>query len=142
MLKVLIPVDDSECSGRAVDHVIAHLPVDKGGVEIHLLTVHPPIPYARATAMIGNDKVAQYYEEEGVATLKSACAKLDVAKLPYKRHIIVGNPADVIVHFAQEHGIGQIVIGTHGRGKVGKFLLGSVANKVVHLSEVPVLMIK
>jgi nucleotide-binding universal stress UspA family protein len=142
MLKVLIPVDDSECSGRAIDHVIENMQVANGGIELHLLTVHAPIPYARATAMIGNDKVAQYYEEEGIATLKSACVKLDAAKIPYKQHIIVGDPADVIVRFAREHGIGQIVIGTHGRGKVGKLLLGSVANKVVQLSEVPVLVIK
>lgn len=142
MLKVLLPVDGSECSDRAVDFVIEKLNAREGGVELHLLTVHAPIPYARAVAVIGSDKVGQYYQEEGEATLKSARTKLDAAKVVYAHHIIVGDPADVIVRYAREKKVDQIVIGTHGRGRVGTLLMGSVSSKVVHLADQPVLLIK
>jgi len=142
MLKVLLPVDGSECSGRAVDFLIEKMHAAEGGVEVLLLTVHPPIPYARAAAMIGSEKVKQYYEEEGIESLKPARAKLDAAQVSYSHHIVVGDPVEVIVRFAQESRVDQIVIGTHGRGKVGKLLLGSVASKVLHLSDIPVLMVK
>jgi nucleotide-binding universal stress UspA family protein len=45
------------------------------------------------------------------------------------------------VRFAQENSVDQLVIGTHGRGKVGKLLLGSVADKVLHFSDITVLMV-
>ena len=142
MLKVLLPVDGSECSGRAVDFVIDKICSREDAVELHLLTVHAPIPYARAVSVIGSDKVSQYYHDEGEVTLKSARARLDSAKVPYAHHIVVGNPAEIICRFAKEKKVDQIVIGTHGRGSVGNMLMGSVASKVVHLAEVPVLLIK
>ncbi len=142
MLKVLLPVDGSECSNRAVDFVIEKMRARDGALELHLLTVHAPIPYARAVSTIGSDKVEQYYREEGEETLKSARARLDAAKVAYVHHIIVGDPADVIVRYAKEQKVDQIVIGTHGRGRIGNIVLGSVASKVVHLTEVPVLLLK
>ena len=142
MLKVLLPVDGSECSGRAVDFVIEKMRAREGEVELHLLTVHAPIPYARAVSVIGSDKVGQYYHDEGEITLKSARARLDAAKVSYAHHIVVGEPAEVIARFAEEKKVDQVVIGTHGRGRIGKLLLGSVASKVVHLTDVPVLLVK
>lgn len=142
MLKVLLPVDGSECSGRAVDFVIEKMRAREGGLELHLLSVHAPIPYAGAVSSIGSEKVQQYYREEGEQTLKPARARLDAAKVAYVHHIMVGDPADVIARFAKENKIDQIVIGTHGRGRIGNMLMGSVASKVVHLAEVPVLLVK
>ena len=142
MLKVLLPVDGSECSDRAVEFVIEKMRAREGALELHLLTVHAPIPYAGAVSTIGADKVEQYYREEGEETLKSARARLDAAKVAYAHHIIVGDPADVIVRYAKEQKVDQIVIGTHGRGRIGNIVLGSVASKVVHLTDVPVLLVK
>lgn len=142
MLKVLLPVDGSECSDRAVDFVIEKMRAGEGEIELHLLTVHTPIPYASAVSVIGSNKVEQYYHEEGNVTLKSARARLDAAKVPYTHHIIVGDPAAVIVRFAKEITADQIIIGTHGRGVIGTMLMGSVASKVSDLAEVPVQLVK
>jgi nucleotide-binding universal stress UspA family protein len=54
----------------------------------------------------------------------------------------VGEPAAEIVRLADERGVDQIVMGTHGRGAVVSLFLGSVAQRVVHLSKVPVLLVK
>lgn len=142
MLKVLLPVDGSECSDRAVDSVIEKMRAGEGEIELHLLTVHAPIPYANAVSVVGSDKVEDYYHEEGNVTLKSARAKLDAAKVAYTHHIVVGDPADVIVRFGKEIAVDQIIIGTHGRGVIGKMLMGSVSSKVSNLAEVPVLLVK
>jgi nucleotide-binding universal stress UspA family protein len=142
MLKVLVPVDGSECAGRAVEFLVKHANWYKDGVEIHLLTVHPPIPSGAALAAIGKDKVNQYYREEGLETLKPARAKLDAAKLAYDHHIGVGEPADVIAQYAKDKNADQVVMGTHGRGQVGAALLGSVAAKVIQRVPMPVLLVK
>ena len=142
MLRVLIAVDGSECSDRAVDYVLKKTPLYKEPVELHLLTVHHHLPYGRLASMIEHDKLQQYYHEEGLATLKSARARLDAAKVPYQFHIGVGEPAEVIAGYVREKKIDQLVMGSHGRGRVGNVMLGSVANKVLHLTTVPVLLVR
>jgi len=143
MLKLLVPVDGSESSGRAVDHLIKHLGWFKDGVEIHLLNVQHQIPYGnRVSSAIGQDKLAQYHQEEGMAALKTATQKLDAAQLKYHYHIGVGSEAEVICQYVKEKGCDQIFMGTRGLGSVSNLVLGSVATKVIHLSPVPVLLVK
>ena len=143
MLKLLVPVDGSESSSRAVDHLIKKLGWFKSGAEIHLLNVQHPIPYGnRVSSVIGHDKLAQYHQEEGKAALKKTMKKLDAAKVKYHYHIGVGQEAEVICQYAKEKGCDQIFMGTRGLGSVSNLVLGSVATKVIHLSPVPVVLVK
>jgi len=143
MLKLLVPVDGSESSSRAVNHLIKKLGWFKDGAEIHLLNVQHPIPYGnRVSSVIGHDKLAQFHQEEGMAALKNAMKKLDAAKLKYHYHIGVGEAAEVICQYAKDKGCDQIFMGTRGLGSVSGLVLGSVATKVIHLSPVPVLLVK
>jgi nucleotide-binding universal stress UspA family protein len=143
MLKLLVPVDGSESSSRAVNHLIKKLGWFKDGAEIHLLNVQHPIPYGnRVSSVIGHDKIAQFHQEEGMAALKNAMKKLDAAKLKYHYHIGVGEAAEMICQYAKDKGCDQIFMGTRGLGSVSGLVLGSVATKVIHLSPVPVLLVK
>ena len=143
MLKVLVPVDGSEPSNRAVAHLIRKLGWYKDGVEIHLLNVQHPIPYgSRVSSVVGHDKIAQFHRDEGMVALKTAMQKLDSARVKYHHHIGVGAEADVICQYAREKGCDQIFMGTRGLGSVSSLVLGSVATKVIHLSPVPVLLVK
>lgn len=142
MLKVLLPVDGSECASRAVEFVIEKMYPHEGTIDLQLVTVHAPIPYARAVRVIGHDKVQRYYHEEGEGTLKATRAKLDAATVPYTHHIFVGDPAETIARFANDNKVDQIVMGAHGRGRIGSILVGSVASKVLHLTRIPVLLVR
>jgi len=142
MLKVLVPVDASESSDRGVDYLIRIARLLRDPVEVHLLTVHHHIPYGRAASSVAGDQIQQYYQEEGLAALKSARDRLDAAQIPYVFHIGVGEPAEVIVRYAREKACDQIIMGTRGLGAVGGLLLGSVATKVLHLANIPVAFVK
>jgi nucleotide-binding universal stress UspA family protein len=142
-MKILVPVDGSETSSRAIDHLLKKAAWHGADTEIHLLNVQHSIPYgSRVSAVIGREALEQYHREEGLAALQPARAKLDAAGLKYQFHILVGEPAEKIVQYARENGCEQIFMGTHGRGAVSKVLLGSVASKVVALSDVPVVLVK
>ena len=143
MLKLLVPVDGSECAGRVVDHLIKKMGWYKDGVEIHLLNVQHPMPYgSRVSSVVGQDKIDQYHHDEGMAALKPAMQKLDAAKVKYHYHIGVGDEAQTIVNYARQKRCDQIIMGTRGLGAVSNLLLGSVATKVIHLTEVPVVLVK
>ena len=143
MLKILVPVDGSEASLRAVDYVVNKTQRYKDGLDVHLINVQPPLPYGgQVSSLVGHHTIEEYHKEEGLKALEPARQKLDAAGVKYHYHIAVGEPAEVIAQYAKEHGIEQIVMGTRGRGAVSGMLLGSVATKVLALSEVPVVLVK
>jgi len=141
-IKILLPVDGSACSLRAVDHLLTHAAWFAEVPEVHLLHVHPPIPIGRVQAHIGKDTLHGYYLEEGQVSLLEAQKKLDAAGRFHTTHIHVGQPAEVIAHVATELACDLIIMGTHGQSALAGVLTGSVAARVLHLAPCPVLLVK
>ena len=141
-MKMLLPVDGSENSLRAVQHVIAMKEQYSDPIEVHLLNVQLPVASGAVKMFISQQQLNDFYRDEGVAALKDARALLDQAGVSYQHHIGLGDLAGTITAYAKDKQCRQIVIGTRGRGSFAGALLGSVATKVVHLADIPVLLIK
>lgn len=142
MPSVLIPVDGSEFSDRAVSQFIRHASQFREVPKIHLLHVHAPIPVGRVQQHIDHETLDTYYREESEALLTSAESLLNDAGLVFQRHIHVGSVAEIIVKLARELQCDMVFMGTHGRGALPAAVLGSVAGKVVHLADRPVMLVK
>ena len=140
-MKILVPVDGSDSANRAVDHVIRQVK-DQSGVDVHALNVQIPILSGHAKMFISDQQLNDYYREEANAALKVAQERLTQANVPHTRHISVGHVAETIAQYAKENAIDQIVMGTRGMSAISEFLIGSIASKVIHLSSVPVTLIK
>ncbi|MEO6024305.1 MAG: universal stress protein [Burkholderiales bacterium] len=140
-MKILIPVDGSASALRAVDHAI-QLAKSRVGTEIRLITVQAPVLSGHVKMFISEDQLNAYYRDEGYATLKSAREKLDQAGVAYHHHIGVGHAAETIAQYAKENHCDQIIMGTRGMGAIADLVMGSVATKVIHLSNLPVTLIK
>ena len=141
MKKVLLPVDGSDCALRATQYVINNLQHFAAGPELHLLNVQPSLP-SDVGRFINADDLKHYHQDEAKKELQSVRSTLDTAGVKYQVHIVVGDPAQSIVRFADEQGCDQIVMGTHGRTGLAGAVMGSVATKTLHLSKVPVLVVK
>lgn len=141
MLKILLPVDGSDYANKAVTGFIALLDWYKEKPELHLLNVQYPLR-GNAALFINQTDIKQYHQEEGQKELQSTCALLDQAGVAYQYHIVVGDPAEMIVRFASEKQCDQIVMGPRGAGGIQGLLLGSVSSKVMQLAKTPVLLIK
>jgi len=141
-MKILMAVDGSADSLNALRSLIEHVRWFSDRPELHLLHVHPPIPVGLVTRHVGHDALESYYREEGEAALAAARELLDSAQLPYALHIHVGQPAETIVKEATELGCDLIAMGNHGRGALPSAILGSVATRVLHLAQIPVLLAK
>ncbi|MBK7675015.1 MAG: universal stress protein [Candidatus Accumulibacter sp.] len=137
----LIPVDGSQASLRAVDHVVQEVLGDTTALEVVLVNVQPPLP-SDVTRFVSSAVVHDYHREKGEAALADARAKLEAAGVAYSHHILVGEPAPTIVDFARENGCMLIVMGARGLGTVAGVLLGSVTQRVVHLTDLPVVVVK
>lgn len=141
-MKILLAVDGSACSDRAVAHVLATAAGWREMPEVHLLYVHPPIPVGRVQAHIGHDTLENYYREESSPHLASAEQALAAAGVTFTRHVHVGEAADVVARVAADLACDWIVMGNQGRSAVAEAVLGSVSHRVLHLAPCPVLLVK
>lgn len=143
MVKLLVPVDGSATSLRAVDLVTKKRDWYKDGIDLHVINVQPPIPFgSRVASTIGHDAIEKYHREEGLKALQPAMQKLDASGIKYAHHICVGEAAQTIADYAKEQSVDEIVMATRGTGAPSSLFIGSVASKVVHLTDLPVLLVK
>jgi nucleotide-binding universal stress UspA family protein len=143
--RILVPVDYSECSGAAL--AVAIDLAKKFGAEVDVihvwdrpsyvpdeLMVHQPSGPSRSLA----DLIRENAEREMDAFIKAAELP---AEIPVTHRLLSGNPAAIVLSELRAARHDLLVIGTHGRTGLRHLLLGSVAEKLVRLSPVPVLTV-
>ena len=140
-MKIAYPTDGSEASIATLQHLIPRLAWFAAKPDIAVLTVHLPLPYARAVAWAGKDAAQRYYDEESGVVLGRAGDVLAQAGWACERVMRIGEPAQEIVRFAVEWGADLVAMGTRGQGALSAMVLGSVAQKVIGSSRVPVLIV-
>jgi nucleotide-binding universal stress UspA family protein len=140
MNRVLLPVDGSDCSLRAVDYLIDEC-TDDEPPDVHLLNVQPPLT-GDVSQFFRPEDVLGYHHDESQKALLGARERLDAAGVPYVAHEEVGPVAATIAGLADRLRCDHIVMGTHGRGALKKLLVGSTTMKVVHLARMPIILVK
>ena len=142
MLKLLLPIDGSEYSARAVDYAIRRAHAERDGAQVHLINVQPQLATPHVKLLVSQDSLDDYYRDESEAVLAPAIKKLQDARVSATAHSRVGHAVDHVIECCKAQQCDEIVIGTHGRGGFKGALMGSVAQKVVHEAKVPVVLIR
>ena len=140
-LRVLVAVDGSSHALRAVEHLLRLR--DAGCViEAHLLNVQLPLETGHVRMFIARESLEAYYRDEGLETLREACALMERAGQQYSSHIAVGHAGETIARYAVELAVDLVIMGTHGRTGLRQVVLGSVATGVLRLAPVPVTVVR
>lgn len=142
MLKMLLAVDGSVHSLQAID-AVGRMARSGVPLEAVLLNVRNPPAFYGELPVLSIDEIeaAQIKTQDEVLTAAQTAATAAGVKVRSTERA-VGLPAPEIVRVAGEQAVDQIVLGTHGRGAMGSLFIGSVAQQVVHLSKLPVLLVK
>lgn len=135
--QVLVPVDGSDAAMAALEEAIGL--ADRVEATIHALYVVDPMHYHGVGT---EDLVIEALEEEGEATLADVRERCRSHEVPVETAIERGHPGSVIVDYASDNDLDLIVMATHGRRGLDRFLLGSVTERVVRRSTVPVLTVR
>jgi nucleotide-binding universal stress UspA family protein len=140
-MKILLPVDGSTHSDRAVRQVISEA---KAGadIQVDLINVQPPIAASEVFGHIPAYEIEAMQETRGGDALQSARALLDKADVPYTPVVRIGPVAETIARYAVENSCDSIVMGTRGLGAIRSVLMGSVATRLLSLTELPVTLVK
>lgn len=140
-MKILLPVDGSAHSDRATQHIIAMLQ-GCGGHEVLLINVQAPIDAPEVRSHMRADEIEAMQTSRGGDALVSARNLLDKAGIACHPDVLLGPVAETIARFAVEQGCDKIVMGTRGLGALGGMLMGSVTTGLLHLTELPVTLVK
>jgi len=138
----LIPVDGSEYSLRALDYVIERVKQNPAEHCVHVLNVEMPIVGVNVKLFVSAESLQDIYREEGEKIPMPALERLKTASVSATPHIGVGEASQVVIDFGKEVKATEIVMGSHGRSALAGALMGSVAQKVVHLSSIPVVLLR
>jgi nucleotide-binding universal stress UspA family protein len=142
--KILVPVDGSETSWRALQEAKELATAFKG--ELYVVNVIQPynnsamliVPLDQATISQGNAELAKI----GGSVLQTAKNKLKDFTGKKDFDLEVGHPSERILAICKEKQCTAIVIGSRGLSGIAEFFLGSVSSKVSQYADVPVLIVK
>ena len=138
--RILVPTDGSEEGTQAVTHALDLAVVHQASV--HTLYVINTASYAgmpMETSWEGIDDLLRADADAAVNEVEKLADGYDV---DVTTAVVEGSPSREIIRYAESERCDLIVMGTHGRGGIDRLLLGSVAEKVVRGSTVPVLTVR
>jgi len=135
---ILVPIDFSTCSERALDYAFAL--AERFGATVNLVTAivsrQPEV-----SALMSDHVVAGIRRESMAGLEKLVGPRAAIAKVG-KLIVMPGDARDAILRVADEIEADMIVIGTHGRRGLSRLVLGSVAEEVVRRAACPVVTVR
>ncbi|MCG1003142.1 MULTISPECIES: universal stress protein [Halobacterium] len=130
---ILVPTDGSECAEVAIGY--AEDLAERYEATVHVLCVVD-------SRSLDTDTRLEQVQEESTEIVTAVHDRLAGADIPVEDAVRTGVPHQEILDYATQQDTDLVAMGTHGRTGVERFLLGSVTEKVVRQSEVPVLTVR
>ncbi len=140
--RILVPVDYSAPSRKALELALS-LDADAELNVIHAwdrpaYVSEEMVSYKDGSRRSLSDLIRENAEREMVEFLASL--KVPAGR-QFAHHLVSGEPVTAILHEASKPGYDVLVVGTHGRTGMTRLLLGSVTEKLIRLSPIPVLTV-
>jgi nucleotide-binding universal stress UspA family protein len=138
---ILFPIDFSECSTSVFPFALDL--AQRFDARLHILFVARDISYFTAIDMQGDMLMNTVAEvaRAGENQMEKFCRQQMGGYPNYETKVVIGNPADEIVAFADRQGVDLVIMSTHGRKGLDRTLMGSVADHVMKNAAIPVLTV-
>jgi nucleotide-binding universal stress UspA family protein len=140
--KILVPVDGSDISYRALDSSLFLSETERLGSKITAIHVIEKVPTVYIQSQKILDEILETHKNESQKILDE-CSSIATKKgIAINTTLLEGNPASTILEFSQMEKYEVIIIGSRGMGHFKELILGSVSSKILHHSLCPVLLIR
>jgi nucleotide-binding universal stress UspA family protein len=134
---ILVPTDGSDHSVRAAEH--ARYLSGLFDAEVHVVSA---MDVQGSGGLFDAGGVSEEFVDRMRAECERAIASVTEEVDDVTTEVLRGDPADAILEYAEDAGVDVVAMGTHGRRGLNRYLMGSVTERVVRLSEVPVLTVR
>ncbi|MCY3661035.1 MAG: universal stress protein [Caldilineaceae bacterium] len=148
---ILVPMDGSDVANGILPHVLpiagkANIPlvllaaVDPDAIDCPASVMSAATP-AGGPMAICRARIEESSRVHAQDTLHRVAAHLKDDGMEAKTTVAIGDPAEEILRVSEEEGCGLIAMSTHGRNPIGRSILGSITDRVIRASNVPVLTV-
>ena len=147
--KIMVPLDGSELAECVMPHVEAITTGCKITDVVFVRVVNPvklpaSVP-ARGEFRFTETERQQLYEQHKQAAeayLKKMVASTRLEGVVLSYEVLEGKVADTLAQWAEKNGVGLSIMASHGRSGVSRWIMGSVADRIMRSACVPVLMVR
>lgn len=140
MDKVLVAIDGSQASLKAAR--FAADVAGRFGAGLRLIHVLPKVPLPPDVYGLKMAELEREHRTYAAGLLEKAVAEVARPGLRTETSVLEGAPAERIADEAAAPEVGMVVVGSRGHGAVARMLLGSVSDRLVHISPKPILVVR
>lgn len=143
--KIMVPLDGSKLAECVLPHVEA---IAKGCGVSNVIFVRVVEPVLKPTGddyfPLEEDRKLFKFDRKAAAKdyLKQVVSRLKYDGVKIQAEVIVGKAAESLIDYAEKNGVDLIAIATHGRSGVSRWVWGSVADRILHSTCAPVLVVQ
>jgi nucleotide-binding universal stress UspA family protein len=138
---ILVPVDGSENSFRALEHAI-FLSTKIQGVKIAVIYIMEDLPTVYIYSPKIMKKINEDYKRESEKILERCKEMTKKEEIDIHSAILKGDPASKIIEYSEKQRSDIIIMGRSGMGKFKEALIGSISNKVLHHTKCSVMFVR
>ena len=138
---ILVPLDGSPLAERALQYAVETFPA-AAITTIYIVNPIESVFVAESGGLPAADELYENTQERAAAIHDAAKETVDAYDVELTTVTGIGRPGREILEYADEHGIDQIIMGSHGRDGVERAILGSVAETVMRRGTQPVTIIR
>jgi nucleotide-binding universal stress UspA family protein len=142
--KILVPLDGSKLAECVLPHVEALAKASQAQEVVFVRVVEPYRP-PPSDYVVSDQEIARFDEEyRAVAEkyLKELVNRVHLGAIQPRLEALRGRVAETLAEYANRNNVDLIIIATHGRSGISRWVWGSVADRVLRSSCVPILMIR
>lgn len=145
--RIMVPLDGSKLAECVLPHVEVAIKASGAPEVIFVQAIEPiTIPYGRemaeVTSMERLKALETHNKEDAEKYLKEIVASFKKAGVKARAEVIFGKAAEALADFANKSDVDLVVIATHGRSGVSRWVWGSVADRLLRSVCVPILMVR
>jgi nucleotide-binding universal stress UspA family protein len=140
--KILVPLDGSELAKGALSEALTLGKALRAEVILLQVIPTPDDVIRRGATIISIDEQWQARKERALQYLNGVRNRPEWHSFTVRVAVEMGSPAETILDYCREHGADRIVMATHGRSGMRRWVLGSIADKVLRAADRTVVLVR
>jgi nucleotide-binding universal stress UspA family protein len=142
--RIMVPLDGSKLAECVLPHTETLAKLSKASIELVHVIEPLELPTRGGIALSIDDikQIESHTQNDTESYLHGIVERLKLAGIKARSKILIGKAADSLVDYIHKSNFDLLIMATHGRSGISRWIWGSVAEKILHSSSIPVLLVR
>jgi nucleotide-binding universal stress UspA family protein len=142
--RILVPLDGSKLAECVLPHTEAIAKLSKASVQLVHVIEPLELPTRGGIALSIDDlkQIEAHTKKDAEGYLREIVGRLKIAGIKAHSKLLTGKAADSLIDYIHNSNFDLLIMATHGRSGISRWVWGSVAEKILHSSSIPILIVR